>query len=255
MKRESGRQDVPPAPSVVSKSFELFLQEAHAAGVSRALVVGRRARPPFGAVDNDELVGIVRSHPSLFVACPALDLMDATHAIAEVERFAHDPAVRAFHVEPAWAAKAITVADRRLLPIYEALEHVGKPLIVTMGGHLGLLDQMDPTPLSRVAADFPRLTLVLGHGGWPFVMQAIGLAFAHPNVFLAPDMYLNIPDLPASMEYVRAANSFLRDRLVYGSAYPARPLEASASQFRSLPFHDGVHELVGYVNAERLFGP
>ena len=55
------------------------------------------------------------------------------------------------------------------------------------------------------------------------------------NVHLSPDMYLNVPNTPGSLEYVRAANFYLRDRLLFGTAYPSRPMVESVEQFHRLP--------------------
>ena len=40
----------------------------------------------------------------------------------------------------------------------------------------------------KVAKAFPDLPLVVYHGYWPNVQQAIGLAFLHENVHLVPDV-------------------------------------------------------------------
>jgi predicted TIM-barrel fold metal-dependent hydrolase len=67
-------------------------------------------------------------------------------------------------------------------------------------------------------------------------------------------MYLNVPNMPGSLEYVRAANYYLRERLIFGTAYPARPMVESIEHFHRLPFDEDVKPLVLYQNAARIFG-
>ena len=43
-------------------------------------------------------------------------------------------------------------------------------------------------PLDRLLQNFPRLKLVLAHGGYPAVIDALALAVKHPNFYLSPDI-------------------------------------------------------------------
>ena len=54
--------------------------------------------------------------------------------------------------------------------------------------------------------------------------------------------------------YVEAANGYLQDRLLFGTAYPALPLKATVDRFLALPFHDAVRPKLLFENAQRLFG-
>jgi predicted TIM-barrel fold metal-dependent hydrolase len=41
-----------------------------------------------------------------------------------------------------------------------------------------------PRHLDVVAADFPELTIIVSHGGYPWVLEAVLLAWKHPRVYL-----------------------------------------------------------------------
>jgi predicted TIM-barrel fold metal-dependent hydrolase len=145
--------------------------------------------------------------------------------------------------------------DANLYSIYERLEKIGMPTLVSAGGTIGPdFGYVDPKYLHRVAKDFPKLKLIIGHGGWPYVMQALAVAYDCANVYLSPDMYLNVPNMPGNLEYVRAANYYLRERLIFGTAYPARPMIESIGHFHRLPFDEEVKPYVLYHNAARVFG-
>lgn len=250
-----GQQRVEPAPSLVRKSVGLALEEMDQAGIDRGMVIGRRARPPFATVPNEDVLSFVAEHPGRFHAIPALEPSDFGAALEELEDLRTRPEVKAIHMEPGWAGEPMYADDRRLYPIYRRLTEIGMPLLLSAGGTIGPdYGYVDPVHIHRVAKDFPTLTLVLGHGGWPYVVQALAVAYDCPNVVLSPDMYLNVPNMPGSLEYVRAANYYLADRLLFGTAYPARPMVESIEHFHRLPFDEDVKPRVLGLNAARVFG-
>ena len=53
--------------------------------------------------------------------------------------------------------------------------------------------------------------------------------------------------------YVDAANGYLQDRFLFGTAYPALPLKATVDRFLALPFQDAVRPKLLHENAQRLF--
>ena len=250
-----GQQRVEPAPSLVQKSVPLALEEMAAAGIDRAMVIGRRAHPPFAQVPGEDVISFVATYPDRFFAVPALEPTDFGAALEELEELRVKPEVKAIHLEPGWASDPMYADDRRLYPIYRRLTDIDMPLLLSAGGTIGPdYSYVDPVRIHRVAKDFPTLTLVLGHGGWPYVNQALAVAYDCPNVVLSPDMYLNVPNMPGSLEYVRAANYYLVDRLLFGTAYPARPMIESVEHFHRLPFDEDVKPRVLGLNAARVFG-
>ena len=81
------------------------------------------------------------------------------------------------------------------------------------------------------------------------------VAFQCTNVYLVPDFYMHVPNMPGAEQYLRSANSFLSHRLLYASSYPVRPLRQSVRQFRELEFaSDEIRERCLGANALRLLG-
>ncbi|NIQ95833.1 MAG: amidohydrolase family protein, partial [Desulfuromonadales bacterium] len=101
-------------------------------------------------------------------------------------------------------------------------------------------------------ADFPDLKVVLTHGGWPWVSQALHLAIRRPNLYLSPDMYL--ANMPGMDDYLKAANGFLADRFIFASSYPFCPAAGYAAWYRTLPLSDAAREKTMCRNAARLLG-
>jgi predicted TIM-barrel fold metal-dependent hydrolase len=83
-------------------------------------------------------------------------------------------------------------------------------------------------------------------------MQMIEVAFMRENVYVSPDLYINGIDTPGSQEYIKAAKSFMPERLLFGTAYPSRPLKESVAAFKQWDLSAELQEKVLYRNAARL---
>ena len=143
--------------------------------------------------------------------------------------------------------------DRRLYPIYAHCEDRNIPAIIMAGGNAGPdLSYSFPVHVDRVAGDFPRMKIVVSHGGWPWVSEILHVAFRRENVYISPDQYLC--GMPCTDEYVRAANGFLADRFLYGSSYPFLCAKAYLAWFRKLPIKPEVMERLLYRNAAGFLG-
>ena len=78
------------------------------------------------------------------------------------------------------------------------------------------------------------------------------LAFAFPNIWLSPDLYMVGRDVPFATEFVKAANLYLGDRIMFGTGYPSRGHIESVRAFDEWTFAPGVKENVMRHNARRL---
>ena len=78
------------------------------------------------------------------------------------------------------------------------------------------------------------------------------MAFVCGNVWVSPDLYMVGTNSPGAAEYVKAANFYLSDRVLFGTAYPSRSLVESVATFNDWTFEAGVKEHVLGRNALRL---
>jgi predicted TIM-barrel fold metal-dependent hydrolase len=138
---------------------------------------------------------------------------------------------KTIHIEPARSLDAMP-NDPRIFPLYEKCM---QPIsVVMMTGPLAgpTIEYTNPVYIDDLARRFPTLKIVAGHGCWPWVTQILGVAFKHRNVFLCPDVYMF---MPGADEYIRAADTYLQDQFLFGTAYPYRPLAQTAQEFLALP--------------------
>jgi predicted TIM-barrel fold metal-dependent hydrolase len=239
----------PEVASANATSLDLLRSEMRAAGIARGVVVGRTTAT-LGAIPNPDVAGIVSDHPHLFIGVGSDETSDRKacfNAIDEVLSLG----LAAINLEPGVCRIPMRVDDRRLYPIYAKCEDAGLPVILMAGGGAGPdLSYNDPVRLDRVLADFPTLQIVCSHGGWPYVQEILGVAFRRENLWLCPDMYLGA--LPGTAEYLAAANGFLSERFLFGTAYPFCPLKPYTDWFLSQGLSDRAREQVLHLNAKRL---
>jgi uncharacterized protein len=170
----------------------------------------------------------------------------------QVEEIIRSAELRGAVIESGCADVPRYADDRELTPIFGMCEDAGLPVLLMAGGNAGPdISYSDPGQIDRLAARHPKLAIIAAHGSWPWVNQILGIAYRRPNVWVSPDMYLF---LPGWQMYVDAANGYLQDRFLFGTAYPALPFKATVDRFLELPFHDAVRPRLLHENAQRLLG-
>ena len=72
------------------------------------------------------------------------------------------------------------------------------------------------------------------------------------NVWVSPDLYMVGTDMPFAAEFVKAANLYLGDRMLFGTGYPSRGHVESVRAFDAWTFAPGIKDKVMRDNARRL---
>lgn len=237
--------------SVQQISEELMLKEMDEAGVVCALATGRNGHFRYN-VPNDDLVDMTAHYGGRFIGAAGLDCANVPQAMADVEKYVINGPLKAVSMEPGACPTPRYASDRRLYPIYEMCQAHNIPVILMLGGRAGPdVSYSNPEIISRIAADFPKGRFMVSHGGWPWVQAVIGACFWQNNIWLCPDLYLM--NNSGAQDYVAAANTWLQDRFLFGSAYPLMPIVESLTIFKSM-FKESVLPKLLYKNAAELFG-
>ena len=120
--------------------------------------------------------------------------------------------------------------------VYEACAALGVPVVITSSHFIGPdMDHARPVHIQRAALALPEVTFIAGHACWPWSTQAVALAMRCPNVYLMPEFYWYLPEMPGAADYVGAANTFLRPRTLFSSCYPSRTVAEAVDHVRALP--------------------
>lgn len=251
------RHGFPRPKSVKSQAMQDLLDEMDEAGITRGVIMGRQSAPPHGAVPNDEITEAISQHPQRFVGLAGIDLRDIERGVKEIERTSKIKGYVGASIEPGATFEAMYSDDRRLYPLYERCQELDLPVSITLSGYLAAMVGHDlsygsPTPVYKVARDFPQLKIIVSHAAWPNIMPMMEVAFIRENVYVSPDLYMNGVNTPGAQEYIKAAKFFLGDRLLFGTAYPSRPLKQSVEAFLEWDLPAELQENILYRNAARL---
>ena len=151
--------------------------------------------------------------------------------------------------------------DPAYYPLYEAAAELALPVVFHTGqtgigaglpGGRGIkLRYSDPMLLDDVAADHPALTIVLAHPSVPWQDAAISMATHKANVFIDLSGWSPRYFPP---QLVRAANSLLRRKVLFGSDYPMITPDRWLADFEQLEIKPDVRPLILKDNAARLLG-
>ncbi|NON61469.1 amidohydrolase family protein [Acidianus sp. DSM 29099] len=134
--------------------------------------------------------------------------------------------------------------------IYDYAQSNGFPITFHTGTSIfpgARIKYGDPIFLDDVAVDFPRLKIVMAHGGRPFWMEeAFFLLRRHKNI------YLDIAGIPPKklLEYFPRFRE-IYDRSLFGSDWISpgiKSIKDNVDQFMSLQIEDNIKEMVLYKN-------
>ncbi|MHC4618827.1 MAG: amidohydrolase family protein [Planctomycetota bacterium] len=113
--------------------------------------------------------------------------------------------------------------DSSAMRFYESAEELGLPVFFHNGGPLGrgaVLTYSQPFLLDEVASSFPRLKMVIGNMGLPFLEQTMAVVAKHKNVYA--DLTIKPSKVWQVYNVVMSAHeSGVMDKLVFGSGFPS----------------------------------
>jgi uncharacterized protein len=193
------------------------LDAMDAAGVARSLICAWTG-PQGDLISNDEVAAFVRQAPDRLVGIGSVDLANPRAAVRELRRCVRELGFKGVRALP-WLWQ-LPPTHARFYPVYSECCELGIPFC-TQVGHTGPLLPSEygrPIPyIDQVAIDFPELTLVCGHIGYPWTVEMIAVATKHPNVYVDTSAY-TVQRYPA--ELVGWLRSHGRDRVLWGTNWP-----------------------------------
>ncbi|MDJ0979530.1 MAG: amidohydrolase family protein [Erythrobacter sp.] len=219
-------------------------------GVDTMLISAWQA-PHRDLIANDEVAGFVAQAPERLIGVGSVDISKPMEAVREIRRCITELGFKAIRVLPWLCERAPT--DRLFYPVYAACAELGVPFC-TQIGHTGPLMPSEvgrPIYLDQVALDFPELTIVAGHIGYPWTDEAIAVATKHSRVFIDTSAYTVSRYPPQLVEYMRAHG---RSKVLFGTNYPMITPGKALEGLETLSLDDETQALFLGGNAARVFG-
>jgi predicted TIM-barrel fold metal-dependent hydrolase len=180
-------------------------------------------------------------------------------AVAQARSLVRNYGVKGFKFHP--TLQGFAPNDQAFYPLWAEIESLGVPALFHSGqtgigaglpGGRGLkLRLSDPMLVDDVAADFPSLTVILAHPSVPWASSSISIATHKANVYI--DLSGWSPKyFPADL--VRAANSYLQDKVLFGTDYPLLTPERWLRDFEALEFKPDAKAKILKSNAVKVLG-
>jgi len=150
------------------------------------------------------------------------------------------------------------IDDRRMYPVYARAAELGLPVAVHTGinytTHQPIRND-HPLQIDQVACDFPDVTIIACHAGWPWAVDMVAVMRKHPHVYaefggLAPKYVLQ-PNTGWEVMH-RFMNSVLSEQVLFGTDWPVYPMAAALDEWRAGDLKDHVLKALTHGNALRL---
>ncbi|WP_433506364.1 4-hydroxyphenyl-beta-ketoacyl-CoA hydrolase [Pseudonocardia halophobica] len=210
------------------------------------------------ALSSEEILDGAAEFPDVLIPFGSVDPHACKAAVTRIRALVERGA-RGFKFHP--SLQAFEPNDPRFYPLYEAIAEAGVPALFHTGqtgigaglpgGHGIKLRYSAPMLLDDVAADFPDLTIVMAHPSVPWQDEAISIATHKANVFIDLSGWRPKYFPP---QLVRAANTMLREKVLFGSDFPVITPDRWLADFADLEIKDDVRPLILKDNAVRVLG-
>ena len=232
------------------QSPKAFLKYLDSCGVERAVLINYVAPEVigFGTEVNQWVADYTRGDSRRLISCGGLHPRQSPNIMADVEQILrlkirmikiHPPHQLLFPNDYLHGVKELEI-------IYRAAEANGVPVMFHTGTSIfhGARNKYgDPIYIDDVAVDFPRLKILLAHGGRPLWMDtAFFLLRRHPNV------YLDISGIPpkALLKYFPRMDE-IAGKTLFGTDWPGPgvpDIKKNLDDFMALPLSENTRRQI-----------
>lgn len=203
-------------------------------------------------ISNDEVAEWVEASQGRLCGIGSIDLSSPMAGRTEARRCVEELGFVGLRSLP-WLWN-LPPNDRRFYPLYVSCIELGVPFCLQVG-HTGPLRTSEygrPIPyLDDVALDFPELTIVAGHIGYPWTEEMIALATKYENVYIDTSAYTPKRYPEALVRYMRGNG---RRKVLFGTNFPMINPAKCMGQVDALGLDDEAKALFLAGNARRVFG-
>ena len=243
-----------PFASTPAKSLEACVEELQSLGIEKAVYTGRDCESTYAyPPSNDLVLECMRAFPDLFIFFYGFDPHKKMAGVREFRRAVEEDGMRGASIEPCMAH--IRADDALYYPLYTVCCELNVPVIITAGLSPFMpdvsLDPMHPVYIDNVARDFPELRILISHGGYPWMLEAVAVTQRNRNVYLD---FSTCVGKPQSQTLIEAAGSVISRKVLFASANPFVDVSRAVSAFRNMPFSPEVMERISHVNGREFLG-
>lgn len=221
-------------------------------GIELAVITGRDCETTYGSpANNPEILKFCQAYPDKFKGFWGIDPHKKMKAVAETEEAIKNKGMSGIALDPYLAR--IAPSEARFYPVYSKCCELGVPVIITMAPPMdvpgAILEYCRPADVDKVSRDFPELVIIMSHGGYPFVGEAVYTCLRNANVYMDISEYERAPMVNI---YVDAIKTMIADKVVFASAHPFVEVSEALAAYATFDLPPDIMEAVMHGNAERI---
>lgn len=246
--------------------LETYIERMDQAGVELALLAANGGEgPPRWRVPVELVEAVIDRHPDRFNGLLGVNPLGGAEAAQELEEAVTGRGFVGACFYPHWFS--MPPNDPRLEPFYEKCVELDIPFMSQgCASFYSYLPAWVNRPLlwEEPLMRHPELRVVLFHGGWPWVEEAVMMTRRFPNCYLMPSVlhpasnWVNEWDPtmvfpcwgPTLTDYARTVGA---GKLIYGSNFPVTDPVAQIRELRSLSLGGDAEARILRQNALRVF--
>ena len=237
-----------PHPLVSDGTLGGLLSSMAKAGISRSIVLPVSTKPDQVPAINRYAVKLNQNPAIIAFGTLHPDFVNFRDEIKRLKDFG----VKGVKMHPAY--QDFDADEKRLFPLYEALEEAGLILYLHSGGNINFKEKPRGTParLANIVQAFPQLKLIAAHlGGWN-MWDEVERRLVGSSIFL--DTSFTIGYIKAE-QFLRIVRAHGVEKIIFGSDSPWNDPGEAAQALRALYLSDDEEHSILWKNAACLLLP
>jgi uncharacterized protein len=240
---------------------EELIKEYDESGIEKMMILGWDAETgsKLPRVPNEIVASYVSNYPERMTGFGSVDpLKETSLVLKELEHCAKDLGLKGLKLHP--IAQAFRPNENKFYPIYEKCVQLNFPIIfhtgttgwgrALPGGGGAKLDYANPIYLDQVAADFPKLTIIMAHPAFPWIDEQLAIATHKQNAFIDLSGWSPKYFDPAVLQYM---TKIIPNKFMFGTDYPFLHPAKWLAAFNDLGVDESIKIKVLGENARQVF--
>ena len=192
----------------------------------------------YEVLSNKIIAKAIEKHPDKLRGFASVDIRKGKEALLELEDAILNMGMHGFKLNPNDYGGFMLNDKKLLYPFYEKCQSFGIPVSIHTGIPPGSMFKMHhnfPLLLDEVAVDFPQLTIIVEHMGYPWHDLTYFMVNRHENMFITITAIANIlirknPKI-FLLELSKMISQIGSEKILWGSDWTATPNIAEVLSF------------------------
>jgi predicted TIM-barrel fold metal-dependent hydrolase len=200
-------------------------------------------------VPDEDVHELTVAAPGRVYGLVGIDPYEGMAGVRRLEHWVNQGFVGA-HLHP--YGFGLPVNDRKFYPFYAKCAELGVPVVMQVGHSAERMPSAMGRPIliDDIALDFPELSIVGTHTGWPWVEELVALAWKHPNVYIGTSAHHPRYWDPSLINFAATRG---RGKVLFGTDWPVVDYPDARTAIDAFTMKDEARSLLLGDAAKKLF--